>query len=93
MFPQHGVACPAVFLQFVERVHESRVQPMHGNIGADAGLTFGHESSFAAFGQQTVDHADIMVVKHQSTAGEHLQTGQSGQCAQIVLQEMVHTVG
>ena len=36
MFPQHGVTCPAVFLQFVERVHESRVQPMHGNIGADA---------------------------------------------------------
>ena len=93
MFPQHGVARSAVFLQFVERVHESRVQPMHGNVGADAGLTFGHESSFATLGKQTVDHADVVIIKHQASAGEHLQSCQSGQRAQIVLQEMIHTVG
>ena len=66
---------------------------MHGNVGADAGLTFGHESSFATLGKQTVDHADVVIIKHQASAGEHLQSCQSGQRAQIVLQEMIHTVG
>ena len=41
---------------------------MRGNIGADTRLAFGQEAGFAMRGEQTVHHADIVVIKHQSSA-------------------------
>ena len=41
---------------------------MRGNIGADTRLAFGQEAGFAMRGEQTVHHADIVVIKHQPPA-------------------------
>ena len=80
-------------LQLVERTHEAHIQTVCGNASANARLTFGQETGLAMRGQEPVDHADVVVVKYQPSAGEHLQTCQSWQCAQIMLKEMVHAFG
>ena len=66
--PQRRIAGPAVLLPFLECVHEPWIQTMRGNIGADTRLAFGQEAGFAMRGEQTVHHADIVVIKHQPSA-------------------------
>ena len=66
---------------------------MHRYIGADARLAFRHETALPLRRQKTVDHTDIMVVKHQSSAGEYLDARQPRQGTQLMLQEAVHAFG